>query len=111
MLEQSVVKNMRGLLGAMMNQVSKVEIFKNTQSLEHALHAKYNTSNGQPVVGDFEWGHLQIDATSVFLLALAEMTTAGLQIIYTIDEVDFVQNLVFYIERAYRTPDYGIWER
>lgn len=39
------------------------------------------------------------------------MTTAGFSIIYTQDEVDFVQNLVFYIERAYRTPDYGIWER
>ena len=27
------------------------------------------------------------------------------------DEVAFVQNLVFYIERAYRTPDFGMWER
>ena len=27
------------------------------------------------------------------------------------DEVAFVQNLVFYIECAYVTPDYGIWER
>ena len=34
-----------------------------------------------------------------------------LKIIYTNDEVDFVQNLVYYIERAYRTPDYGMWER
>jgi len=28
-----------------------------------------------------------------------------------LDEVAFVQNLVFYIGFAYRTPDYGIWER
>jgi phosphorylase kinase alpha/beta subunit len=28
-----------------------------------------------------------------------------------LDEVNFVQNLVYYIGRAYRTPDYGIWER
>ena len=28
----------------------------------------------------------------------------GLQIVYTLDEVTFVQNLVFYIETAYRTP-------
>ena len=35
----------------------------------------------------------------------------GLSIIYTLDEVAFVQNLVFYIGFAYRTPDYGIWER
>lgn len=30
---------------------------------------------------------------------------------YTTDEVNFIQNLVFYVERAYRTPDYGMWER
>ena len=28
----------------------------------------------------------------------------GLQIIFTLDEVSFVQNLIFYIETAYRTP-------
>ena len=27
------------------------------------------------------------------------------------DEVNFIQNLVFYVERAYRIPDFGIWER
>ena len=36
---------------------------------------------------------------------------AGLQLVYNLDEVAFVQNLVFYIESAYRIPDYGIWER
>jgi len=25
--------------------------------------------------------------------------------------VNFVQNLVYYIGRAYRTPNYGLWER
>ena len=39
------------------------------------------------------------------------MTTSGLQIIFTLDEVSFIQNLVFYIECAYLIPDYGIWER
>lgn len=39
------------------------------------------------------------------------MITSGLQIIYTQDEVAFVQNLVYYVERAYRTPDFGMWER
>jgi phosphorylase kinase alpha/beta subunit len=63
------------------------------------------------VVGDNAWGHLQIDATSIFLLFLAQMITSGLHIIYTTDEVNFIQTLVFYIERGYRTPDYGIWER
>lgn len=27
------------------------------------------------------------------------------------DEVHFIQNLVYYVERAYRTPDFGMWER
>ncbi|KAG2220005.1 hypothetical protein INT45_010373, partial [Circinella minor] len=110
-LEHAVIKLMRGLLFAMMRQADKVEQFKKTQVLEHSLHAKYNTANGETVVGDFDWGHLQIDATSFFLVALADMTSSGFTIVYTQDEVDFVQNLVFYIERAYRTPDYGIWER
>ncbi|KAJ1551731.1 Phosphorylase b kinase regulatory subunit alpha, skeletal muscle isoform, partial [Nowakowskiella sp. JEL0078] len=110
-LEHATIKCMRGLLSSMMKQANKVENFKNTQSLEYSLHAKYKTTTGETVVGDFEWGHLQIDATSIFLLTLAQMTTSGLHIVYTLDEVNFVQNLVFYIERAYRTPDYGIWER
>ena len=32
------------------------------------------------------------------------MTASGLQIIFTLDEVAFVQNLVFYIESAYCIP-------
>jgi hypothetical protein len=94
-----------------MRQVEKVEKFKNAQLIQNSLHSKYNTATGDTVVGDHEWGHLQIDATSLFLLSLAQMTASGLNIIYSLDEVSFVQNLVFYIERAYRTPDYGIWER
>ncbi|KAI8877102.1 phosphorylase kinase alphabeta [Backusella circina FSU 941] len=110
-LEHAVIKLMRGLLFSMMRQTPKVETFKKTQNILDALHAKYNTKTGDTVVKDNEWGHLQIDATSFFLVALADMTTSGYSIVYTQDEVDFVQNLVFYIERAYRTPDFGIWER
>ncbi|HLO86831.1 MAG TPA: glycoside hydrolase family 15 protein [Nostocaceae cyanobacterium] len=110
-LEHSTIKLMRGLLFAMMRQSHKVEKFKHTQSLLDGLHAKYNTATGDIVVGDDEWGHLQIDATSIFLLMLAQMTSSGLSIVFTLDEVNFVQNLVYYIGRAYRTPDYGIWER
>ncbi|KAK6168459.1 hypothetical protein SNE40_020988 [Patella caerulea] len=110
-LEQAIVKAMRGLLKCMMVQVDKLEKFKKTQSPRDALHAKYCSKTGKAVVGDYEWGHLQIDATSLYLLTLAQMTASGLEIIYTLDEVAFIQNLVFYIETAYRTPDYGIWER
>ena len=82
-----------------------------TQDPLDALHAKYDTATGDTVISDDAWGHLQIDATSLYLLMLAQMTASGLRIIYTQDEVNFIQNLVFYIGRAYRTPDYGIWER
>lgn len=110
-LEQSVVKLMRGLLFCMLRQADKVERFKQTQSPLDALHAKYNTHSGDVVVGDDEWGHLQLDATSLFVLILAQMTASGLPAIYTLDEVNFVQNLVYYIGRTYRTPDFGLWER
>lgn len=110
-LEQSVVKLMRGLLHCMIRQVDKVESFKYSQSTKDSLHAKYNTKTCATVVGDDQWGHLQLDATSIYLLFLAQMTASGLHIIHSLDEVNFIQNLVFYIEAAYKTADFGIWER
>ncbi len=110
-LEQAVIKLMRGLLVAMMKQADKVEAFKQSQHPKDALHAKFSIHSAEPVVADDAWGHLQLDATSLYLLMLAQMTTSGLTIIQSLDEVNFVQNLVYYIARAYRTPDYGIWER
>ncbi|XP_070824139.1 phosphorylase b kinase regulatory subunit alpha, liver isoform isoform X1 [Chaetodon trifascialis] len=110
-LEQSVVKLMQGLLQCMMRQVDKVEKFKHTQSTKDCLHAKYDTPTCAVVVGDDQWGHLQVDATSIYLLMLAQMTASGLRIISNLDEVAFIQNLVFYIEAAYKVADYGMWER
>ncbi|MFO7581505.1 glycoside hydrolase family 15 protein [Guyparkeria sp.] len=110
-LEQATVRNMRGLLTAMMRQSDRVERFKHSLAPIDALHAKYDTATGEAVVGDEEWGHLQLDATSLFVLMLVQMTLSGLRIIQSRDEVDFVQNLVWYLSRAYVTPDYGIWER
>ncbi|KAM9826071.1 phosphorylase b kinase regulatory subunit alpha, liver isoform 3-T3 [Syngnathus typhle] len=110
-LEQSVVKLMQGLLRCMIRQVAKVEKFKHTQSTKDCLHAKYDTPTCASVVGDDQWGHLQVDATSIYLLMLAQMTASGLRIISNLDEVAFIQNLVFYIEAAYKVADYGMWER
>uniref|UniRef100_A0A665VVL2 Phosphorylase b kinase regulatory subunit n=1 Tax=Echeneis naucrates TaxID=173247 RepID=A0A665VVL2_ECHNA len=110
-LEQSVVKLMQGLLQCMMRQVAKVEKFKHTQSTKDCLHAKYDTPTCATVVLDDQWGHLQVDATSIYLLMLAQMTASGLRIISNLDEVAFIQNLVFYIEAAYKVADYGMWER
>uniref|UniRef100_A0A8C5D0B9 Phosphorylase b kinase regulatory subunit n=1 Tax=Gadus morhua TaxID=8049 RepID=A0A8C5D0B9_GADMO len=110
-LEQSVVKLMRGILQCIMRQLDKVEKFKHTKSPLDCVHAKYNTRTCATVVGDTEWGHLQVDATSLFLLILAQMTASGLHVVYTQDEVDVIQNLMFYIEAAYKVADYGMWER
>ena len=110
-LERSVVRLMRGLLAAMMGQAAKVERFKHTQDPLDALHAKYETATGQTVVADDQWGHLQLDATSLYLLTLAQMIAGGIDLIWSPVEVAFIQNLTYYIGRAYRIPDYGIWER
>lgn len=110
-LEDRTVLLMRSLLRSMMAQSSKVEAFKVSRDPSDSLHAKYDTETGGTVVGDDAWGHLQIDATSLYLLMLAQMTSSGLRIVWTQDEVSFVQNLVYYIERAYRVADFGIWER
>lgn len=92
---------------SMMRQIDKVEKFKYTKNPEDSLHAKYSSKTCGTVVGDKDWGHLQIDATSLYLLMLAEMTASGLQIVFTLDEVSFIQNLIFYIEYAFLIPDYG----
>lgn len=62
----------------MMRQKEKVERFKITQNPLDSLHAKYSSSTGQTVVGDSEWGHLQVDAISLYLLVLAQMTASGI---------------------------------
>ena len=110
-LEQRVLGLMRGLLNSMMRQASKVERFKYSLDPLDALHAKYNSANGDQVVADDGWGHLQLDATSLFLLQLAQLSRGGLAVVRNRHEVAFIQNLVYYVARAYRVPDFGIWER
>jgi len=110
-LEFACIKMMRGLLFAMMRQSHNVEAFKHSLDPKDALHAKYDTKSGLEAVADDAWGHLQIDATSFYLLMMAQMTKAGSKVIFSRDEFNFVQNLIYYVSRTYRTPDYGIWER
>ncbi|KAG8448061.1 hypothetical protein GDO86_015237 [Hymenochirus boettgeri] len=111
-LEQSVVKLMRGLLQCMMRQVSKVEEFKYSQSTKDCLHAKYSTNNCSTVVGKMTNGDTYNLMQPPFSASSwHQMTASGLHIIYNLDEVNFIQNLVFYIEAAYKTADFGMWER
>lgn len=110
-LEQRVLQLMRGLLNAMLRQAAKVERFKHSLAPLDSLHAKYDTGSGNPVVPDDGWGHLQLDATALYLLQLAQLTRSGLVVVHSSHERDFLQNLVYYVARAYRVADYGIWER
>ncbi len=110
-LEQRVLLLMRGLLNAMLRQAAKVERFKHSRNRLDAIHAKFDTASGNPVVADDGWGHLQLDATGLFLLQLAQLTRAGLVVVRSSHERDFIQNLVYYVAQAHRVADYGIWER
>ncbi|XP_076593028.1 phosphorylase b kinase regulatory subunit beta isoform X3 [Chaetodon auriga] len=110
-LEHSAIKCMRGILYCYMRQADKVEQFKQDPSPTKCLHSVFNVDTGDEVYSYSDYHHLQIDAVSLFLLYLVEMICSGLQIIYNTDEVSFIQNLVFCVERAYRVPDYGMWER
>lgn len=110
-LEHSTIKCMRGILYCYMRQADKVEEFKQDPSPSKCLHSVFNVDTGDEVYTCSEYSHLQIDAVSLFLLYMVEMICSGLQIIYNTDEVSFIQNLVFCVERAYRMPDFGMWER
>uniref|UniRef100_UPI0037E7D42A phosphorylase b kinase regulatory subunit beta isoform X3 n=1 Tax=Semicossyphus pulcher TaxID=241346 RepID=UPI0037E7D42A len=110
-LEHSAIKCMRGILYCYMRQADKVEEFKQDPSPSKCLHSVFDVDTGDEVYSYNDYHHLQIDAVSLFLLYLVEMICSGLQIIYNTDEVSFIQNLVFCVERAYRVPDYGMWER
>ncbi|NWW74007.1 KPBB kinase, partial [Climacteris rufus] len=110
-LEHSAIKCMRGILYCYMRQADKVQQFKQDPKPSACLHSVFNAHTGDEVFSPKEYGHLQINAVSLFLLYLVEMISSGLQIIYNTDEVSFIQNLVFCVERAYRVPDFGVWER
>ncbi|XP_078731901.1 phosphorylase b kinase regulatory subunit beta-like isoform X3 [Lampetra fluviatilis] len=110
-LEHSAVKCLRGILYCYMRQSLKLERYKQDPSPSTCLHSVFHVHTGDELLDYSLYGHLQIDALSLFLLYLVEMTSSGLQIIYNTDEVTFVQNLVYCVERAYRVPDFGMWER
>ncbi|XP_035376622.1 phosphorylase b kinase regulatory subunit beta isoform X2 [Electrophorus electricus] len=110
-LEHSAIKGMRGILYCYMRQSDKVESFKQNPSPSTCLHSVFNVHTGDELYSYAAYSHLQIDAVSLFLLYMVEMICSGLQIIYNTDEVSFIQNLVFCVERAYRVPDFGMWER
>jgi len=110
-LGQSTVFCMRGILGCWMRQSKKLEFWKSSQDTSMALHSLFSLHTGEEVISTADYSHLQLDCVSLFLIHLVQMITSGLEIIYAMEEVSLVQNLVYYVERAYRTPDFGTWGR
>ncbi|KFO26992.1 Phosphorylase b kinase regulatory subunit alpha, liver isoform [Fukomys damarensis] len=123
-LEQNMVRLMQGLPQCMMLQVDKVGKFEQTQSAKDSLHAKYcNTATCSTVVGDDQWGCLQVDATSLFLQFLVQMTASGPSknqlpgslplsaYVSSSHLTAFMQNLIFHREAACRVADCLMWER
>ena len=110
-LGQSAVGGLRGILKAWMVQAPQLERFKQDQTPLNALHSKFHLETGEEVYSVKEYNHLQINAVSEYLLFLCQAISSGLHVIWTPGEVCLVQNLVYYVERAYRIPDFGIWGR
>ena len=50
---------------------------------------------GETVVSDHDWGHLQIDATSLYLVVLAQMTASG----------NLKSSLAFHVAHFIRTTE------
>ena len=59
-LGQSTVKCMRGILQAWIRQANRVELFKQNQCSQHALHCKFDLNTGDEVLSDDEYYHLQV---------------------------------------------------
>ena len=116
-LEQKVIKIMRGVLTSFMYQAERIEDYKRDPCPTHAIRAYFDWTTGQEcaIPADVRsynsQHHLQLHAVALFLNYLAQMIKAKLKIILTTSEISLVQNLVYYIERSYRTPDFGIWGR
>lgn len=116
-LEQTAVKVMRGVLTSLMYQAKRIEDYKRDPCPAHAIRAYFDWNTGQEyqipaeVVSYNSDHHLQLHVVALYLNYLAQMIKSRLNIILTSAEVSLVQNLVYYIERSYRTPDFGIWGR
>ena len=103
-----------------MMQSERLERYKQNPCPSNSLHAFYDWTTGMEyrqsdseshVPSYAATQHLQLDAIALFLNYLGQMIASGLEIVFSTAEVSFVQNLIYYIERAYRTPDFGRWGR
>uniref|UniRef100_A0A1B0AU26 Phosphorylase b kinase regulatory subunit n=1 Tax=Glossina palpalis gambiensis TaxID=67801 RepID=A0A1B0AU26_9MUSC len=100
-----ITPRMRSILQYWIKQACRVELFKQSQSDQHALHSKFHLHTGEEIYSHDFYNHLQIDLVPLDIIFLVQMITSGLQIIYMQNEVAFIQTLVYYVERTYRMPD------
>lgn len=99
-------KVMRAALVSLMQQSEKVEAFKNDQDAKNVLATVFSASNNRPIKC-VENELMILDECALFLLVLCQLCSANLKIVYSDNDVDFCQNLVYYLERAYRVADHG----
>lgn len=90
-----------------MRQSSKIQSFKLNQEVSYGLSTVFDPETGFVINNHPNNGLLILDDIALFLLILCQLVTGKLQICYTNDDVDFCQNLVYYLERAYRVADHG----
>lgn len=74
-LEHSALKCMRGILYCWMHQTAQLEKFKQNPNQENCLSSVFNVCTGEPYTGPYN--HLQIDAISIYILVLCQMTVSG----------------------------------
>lgn len=84
LLGQVAVKAMRGVLFCWMRQAHKLERYKSNQSTKDALPTKFDIITGDET-NEPNYGHMQVDCISLYLVTLAQMITSGLQVIFLIN--------------------------
>ncbi|PAA78187.1 hypothetical protein BOX15_Mlig017899g1, partial [Macrostomum lignano] len=112
-LRQRALKCMRSILNFWMTQTDRLEAFKEQQSPRRCLLTVFDYRTGGELIDSAFKGyqHHQLDSVGLFVLMSIQMISSGLEIVHTKTEVNVFQNLIFYLERAYRIPDFGMWER
>lgn len=70
---------MRGILFSWMQQIEKLNAFKNNNAADFSLHAIFDLSTGLELQSA-NYGHLQMDLVALYLLVLVQMTTGGVQV-------------------------------
>ena len=80
-------KGMRSILTAYSKQVARLELRKSAKRSDDfencQLHVKFHFESLEPVETD-EYSHFQLDVVALYLLTLAQFTSAGLEIVYSL---------------------------